>query len=248
MANSAKRGHAAREEVQPKLPPPWGFEWTAATVRVLRQEAKQGNVAALSQLGTLFLDGLRSRHGAVLVRGNVGAGRRMLERAIELGDADAMLELATHLTEQAASTADRARALALYRRAFRRGEATAAYFLADTYKRRGRYREAVAWWRRAHAAGDARAILDLALAELHGVGTRRDGPGALAKLRLAASAPTRWYPRSSGENVRAMIHLARVYGEGWLVPRDGAESARWLRRAAEWDSAIAKAMLAEHWE
>lgn len=89
MANRAKRGHAAREEVQPKSPPPWGFEWTASTVRVLRQEAKQGNVKALSQLGTLFLDGLRSRNGAVLIRGDVRTGRRMLERAIELGDAEA---------------------------------------------------------------------------------------------------------------------------------------------------------------
>ncbi len=139
--------------------------------------------------------------------------------------------------------------MALYRRAFRIGEATAAYNLAFTYKLRGRYREAVAWWRRAHAAGDPSAILDLALAELHGQGTRRNVRGALAKLRQAANATeTKWFPRSSGENVRAMIHLARVYGEGWLVPRDLAESVRWLRRAAEWDSAIATAMLVENWE
>ena len=135
---------------------------------------------------------------------------------------------------------------ALYRRAFRLGQATAAYNLAVTYKTRGRYRDAVAWFRRAHAAGDPSAILDLALAELHGQGTRRNVRGALAKLGQAAEATeTTWYPRSRGENVRAMVHIARVLREGWLVPRDFDASQRWLRRAASWGSATATAIMDE---
>ncbi len=238
-------GPSARE----KAPPSLSYVWTAAAVRTLRLQAEQGNVEALSQLGGPCLEGLRTRGGGVLIRRDVRAGCRFLERGVALGDTGAMLELANHLDERATSTADWSRAIALYRQAFRRGEATAAYNLASTYKKRGRYREAVAWWRRAHDAGDPSAILDIALAELHGHGTHRNVRGALAKLRQAANAtePT-WFPRSSGENVRAMIHLARVYGDGWLVPRDLAESVRWLRLAAAWDSAIAKAMLVENWE
>ncbi len=247
MANKGKRRPPAHDEARPELPPSLSYVWTAAAVRTIRLQAEQGNVEALSQLGGFCLDGLRSRGGGVLIRRDVRAGRRFLERGVALGDTGAMLELASHLSH--AGPAGWRRGVALYRRAFRLGEATAAYNLAFTYKLRGRYREAVAWWRRAHAAGDPSAILDLALAELHGQGTRRNVRSALAKLRQAANATeTKWFPRSSGENVRAMIHLARVYGEGWLVPRDLAESVRWLRLAAEWDSAIAKAMLVENWE
>lgn len=215
MANKGKQRPSAHDEAQREVPPSLSYVWTVAAVRLLRLQAKQGNVEALSQLGSLCLEGLRGPRGAVLIRRDPRAGCRLLERGVALGDTGAMLELANHLDERATSTADRTRAVALYRRAFRRGEATAAYNLAFTYKLRGRYREAVAWWRRAHAAGDPSAILDLALAELHGQGTRRNVRGALTKLRRAANATeTTWFPRSSGENVRAMIHLARTYGEG----------------------------------
>jgi len=141
-------------------------------VRVLRQEAEEGNVEAHWQLGRDCLDGLRSRGGGVLTRRDARSGRGCLEGGVALGDTGAMLELASHLSH--AGPAGWRRGVALYRRAFRLGEATAAYNLAFTYKLRGRYRDAVEWFRSAHAASDPSAILDLALAELDGQGTRRN--------------------------------------------------------------------------
>jgi TPR repeat protein len=42
-----------------------------------------------------------------------------------------------------------------------------------------------------------------------------------------------------------MLVIAQALMDGWLVPRDYEEGHRWLRRAAEWDSLTAKAMLEE---
>jgi TPR repeat protein len=49
-------------------------------------------------------------------------------------------------------------------------------------------RAAVAWFRRTAAAGEMDALLPLAQAELHGLGTRRNVSGAIKKLRRVACA------------------------------------------------------------
>src|SRR4051812_47078227 len=108
---------------------------------------------------------------------------------------------------------------------------------------RRRHRDAVRWYRRAHAAGDPSALLQLGCAELYGLGTRRDPVAAMKKLRTAAASRTKYWPSSTGENVEAMIVIAQTLLDGWLLPRNYNEGIRWLRRAAKWDSAIAKAML-----
>jgi TPR repeat protein len=141
--------------------------------------------------------------------------------------------------------ADIKRAEALYRESFRKGNSIAAYNLAATYQRLQRHRGAFGWYQRAHDAGDPSAPLQLALAELYGVGTKRNGNAAMAKLRRMASSRTKYWPASCGENVEAMLVIAQALMDGWLVPRDYEEGHRWLRRAAEWDSLTAKAMLEE---
>jgi len=223
--------------------PPRPSDWTREHVRTLRKLAQDGDADALVTLGNLCLEGLRHPDGAVLVRRDVRHGRRCLERATQLGDSDGMLSLASYLSRPGARTSELARADALYRRAFRLGCETAAFNLATTYKQRGRYRDAVRWYRRAHEAGDPSALLQLARAELYGPGTKRDPKAALAKLRRMAAGTTKWWPPSTGENVEAMIEIARVLKDGWLVPRDFYEALRWLRRAAKWNSATANAMI-----
>jgi TPR repeat protein len=225
--------------------PPLPRDWTREHVRTLRKLARDGDVDALVTLGDFCLEGLRHPDGTVLVRRNAREGRRHLERATELGDPSGMSSLAGYLSRRGASASEITRAEALYRRAFRMGYETAAFNLATTYKQLGRYRDAVRWYRRAHEAGDPSALLQLARAELYGVGTKRDPKAAIAKLRRVAAAQTKWWPPATGENVQAMIEIARVLLDGWLVPRNFDEAQRWLRRAAKWNSATANAMTEE---
>ena len=137
-------------------------------------------------------------------------------------------------------------ALQLYRRAFRLGHSYAAYALGLAYKRSGRYRDSVQWFRRAHAAGDDASLLQIARAELYGIGTSRDPAAGLKKLLAVANdTDTTYYPAASGENVEAMIEIALALFGGWVLPRDYEGGRRWLRKAASFGSATAKALLDE---
>lgn len=225
--------------------PPLPSDWKPENVRALRTLAQDDDPDALVNLGVLCEEGLRHPDGTVLVRRNLREARRSFERAVQLGDAAGMDSLATLLSRPGARPADIARAELLYRRSFRRGYATAAYNLACTYKHLGRYREAYQWYQRAHDAGDPSALLQLGLAELYGIGTKRDRPRVLSKLRRMARSRIRFWPASTGDNVDAMLTIGQAFMEGWLLPRDYDEGRRWLQRAAERGSETAKAMLAE---
>jgi TPR repeat protein len=225
--------------------PPLPSDWKPENVRALRRLAQRDDANALVDLGVLCEEGLRHPDGTVLVRRNLREARRCFERAVALGDAAGMDSLATFLSRPKARASDIARAERLYRMSFRKGYTTAAYNLAVTYRRLGRYRDAFRWFQRAHEAGDPSALLQLGLAELYGVGTKRDPVAALSKLRRMARSRIKYWPASTGENVDAMLAIARAFLDGWLLPRDHDEGLRWLQRAAEWGSLTAKAMLTE---
>ncbi|NVB77619.1 MAG: sel1 repeat family protein [Kofleriaceae bacterium] len=197
-------------------------------------------------LGEHYREGLVGKGGAVLVRRDLRAARRCLERAAALGDTDGMSSLASLLADERPTASTLKRAAALYRTAYRNGNTTAAYNLAVLHKRHGRHRLAVAWFERAYRAGDPSALLQLGLAELYGVGTPRNGAAGIAKLEAMANSTTKYWPRSTGENVEAMLVLADTLMRGWLVPRDYETAIAWLQRAASWDNATAKTILREH--
>jgi TPR repeat protein len=193
--------------------------------------ARGGDREAMSVLGLVYENGMRDVRGRVVVRGDRRRARAYEERGAAFGDPDAMAALANRLVGARASAASLRRAIALYRRAFAGGAAWAAYNLACTYQNRGRYRDAVRWFRRAAAAGDESALLQIAHAELYGIGTRRDVAGAVGKLRRLARSRRGYYP-DSWMQVEAMMIMARVLLDGWPRPRDVAGGMRWLRRAA----------------
>jgi TPR repeat protein len=224
--------------------PPHPNDWTREHVKVLRAAARRDDAAALSQLGEMCRTGWQRSDGTVLVRRDRKAAKRCLERAVALGDAEAMYALAAVLIDDHRDARTFKRAEALYQRAFHAGESTAAYNLAVTYRRVRRYRDAFRWFQRAHEAGDPSALLQLARAQLYGIGTKRDPSGALAKLRRMANSRTKYWPASTGENVDAMLIIADALMEGWLLPRDFNEGVRWLRRAASWGNATAISLLA----
>ncbi len=131
-----------------------------------------------------------------------------------------MTVVADNLTPCGHSAKALARAEKLYRRAFRLGNPTAADNLAATYQNLGRYRDAVRWHRRAAEAGSATAPLELARAELYGVGTRRNSRAAFVTLRRLVRQRLGW---NNWLRIEAMQLMADSLMNGWLVRRDHAQ-------------------------
>jgi TPR repeat protein len=137
--------------------------------------------------------------------------------------------MADNLTKPGHSAGAFRQAERLYRQAFRLGYDTAAENLAATYLNRGRHREAVQWFRRAHTAGSPTASLEIARAELYGIGTRRNVRAAFAKLKHLADQRLGW---NTWLRVEAMQIMADALINGWLITRDYNRGEALLRRAA----------------
>jgi TPR repeat protein len=154
-------------------------------------------------------------------------------------DANALTELADSLTNTFSRGRKFDAAVRLYRRAFRLGYVIAGYNLACAYQNVGDYRRAVSWFRQLLDAGHLDALVPLAQAELHGVGTKRDVPAAIAKLeRIASGGSFAQFDRE-----QAMITLATILREGWLVQRNYPKAVKWLRRAVNFGSLEARGLL-----
>ncbi len=157
----------------------------------------------------------------------------------KLRDADALQAQADRLTP---SPRTRAEGIRLYRKAYRLGSHTAAFNLAITYRTLGDHRAAVRWFRRAVIAGDPSASMEVARAELYGLGTRRDVPAVFAKLRAIAAAATIMVPRNI-DRIRALLLMADALEWGCLARIDDPASRRLVRRAARLGSTVAKQLL-----
>jgi len=227
--------------------PPTPFErgegYTPELIRRTHEAADRGEAWALFNLGSSYRDGVNGANGRVLVRKNRRTAVRYLEQAVKLGYIDAMVALGSLLSEDR-DERGLARAAPYYRMAYRRGDHTAAFNLACTYRSLGRHREAVLWFRRALAAGDPSASMEIARAELYGVGTRRNVRSAFAKLKAIAKRQSTYWPPNT-DRIEAILVMADALMDGWLVRRNFDDGLRWLRRAAELGSEVAKAKLRE---
>lgn len=85
-------------------------------------------------------------------------------------------------------TEDKARAMALYRKAWRRGSHAAASNIAVLYREQGKPRLMFRWFERVARAGDGSAHLDMARCYLNGVGVRKNVQAALRCLAVANSS------------------------------------------------------------
>lgn len=203
--------------------------YTPAEIKALHEAAAADDREALSELAELYDDGTaRGGDGKLLVKRDRRRARRFYVRAAQLGDAGAMTVLADQLTAKLHSARALTQAETLYRKAFRLGYDTAAENLAATYLNVGRYRDAVRWYRRADAAGSPTASLEIARAELYGIGTRRDARTAFRRLERLARQRLGW---NSWLRVEAMELMADALINGWLARRDYARGLAWLRRA-----------------
>jgi TPR repeat protein len=200
---------------------------TRGELATLHEAAATDDRRALSMLAVLYDQGsVRPR-----VKRDRRRARDFCARAAALGDPAALTMMADDLTRRHPRAL--AQAEKLYRRAFRLGYHTAAENLAVEYLNRGRHRDAVRWYRRSEAAGSPTASLEVARAELYGLGTRRDARAAFVKLRRLARQHLGW---NTWLRVEAMQLMADALMEGWLVRRDFARGEALLRSAAELDA------------
>lgn len=115
--------------------------------------------------------------------------RRAFEQGAALGDVACLTRLA-HMHDVGIGTSvDKALAMGLYQRAWRRERCPlAANNIAVLYRERAQYRTMVAWFRRAAATGDGSAELNLAKCYIEGVGARKDAARGLRHLQAAAQS------------------------------------------------------------
>ena len=214
--------------------------------RLLKNSADSGDASALAELGMHHRDGLEDSAGATILPKSRAGALRCFRRAAELGNTDAMTSLAVMLTQDARRArgakqkALRSEVLTLERRATSLGDPIAAFNLAVSHQLAGQHVEAVRRFRHLAARGDIEALLEVARAELHGVGMRRNVSAALRKLERVALAKG---DVDQLNRERAMLTLALTHWDGWLVPRNFDTALRWLRSASKLGSAAARGML-----
>lgn len=211
-------------------------------IHELRALAATGDPLALAALASAYREGVEDSSGNELVRANPRLASRYETLAAQAGHAGSMTALANDLINKHPQSAA---ARTLYRSAYARGDITAAYNLAATFQNMGNFKQAVTWFRRALRGGDISALLPLARAELFGLGTRRNIHAAVTKLRRLADSELELHP-PYWLQCEAMIVLADAYISGWPLPRDYKRGVQWLERAAELNSAPAKALLQYH--
>ena len=120
--------------------------------------------------------------------GRLDFQRQCLEQGANLGDPMCLQALGYLYDVGEGVTADKTRAMALYRRAWRRGSHAAANNIAIIYREAGKTRLMFRWFERVARAGDGSAHLELAKCYLEGVGVRRNAPAALRCLAIAQAS------------------------------------------------------------
>jgi len=170
-----------------------------------------------------------------------------LARLAESGDTGAQLQLAAAYHDgRDGLTADPRTALQWLTRAARGGNAYAADQLANAYAQGDGTpvdaAQARHWWQVAARAGNADAK--------HQLGQDRPGPletvlSLLTGKTLSEQARPALLARAEGGDATAKYQVAIRYRDGAAgFPRDAAQSAAWLKRAAASGSAPARGLLA----
>lgn len=198
----------------------------------LRQQALAGNVAALNDLGWVWLNGKYWRADTVL------AGHLLRMAALQ-GNAPAWFNLGQQHYFGKGVEASYVQAAECYRQAFERGMLHAAAALGDLYEEevcdaglgwQVDLVQAYQWFFRGAERGDARCRFEVGYRLLHGLCVEADLKAALYWLELAAAAGV----MQAAEELA--VHFSRC---------DAARYLDWRDRAVQMGSSLALAMKLE---
>ncbi len=209
------------------------------TINDLRSRAKRGDAEAWVKLGMYFRDGVRSKSGRLLMSPHARRARACFQNAARLGAAAGLVALANDFADRG----DTRRSLALNRRAWRLGDPTGGNNAAIDLRRMGRHAQAFRIFRVLASGGSDTALLQVAKAELFGVGTRRNSKLALKHFEQVARPKRGRDAASVMDREEAMLRIADALIDGILVPIDFRSALKWLRLAAKGGSDLATARL-----
>lgn len=133
-------------------------------------------------------DALFSIGDAAEEAGNFDLARQSFERGAALGSAECLSRLGYMFDVGAGVAADKALAMRLYQRAWRRGSHVAANNIAILYREQGKHRAMFRWFQKAALNGDGSAQLDVAKCYLDGTGVGRNLQAAIRCLSAALSS------------------------------------------------------------
>jgi uncharacterized protein len=94
--------------------------------------------------------------------GHLRSAFRLMRSAVQLGDSSAMLSLGYLYDCGIGIRKNRDLAMHWYKKAYRRGDSSAANNIGTIYRDEQKYRLALAWFEKAIALGDADANLEIA--------------------------------------------------------------------------------------
>lgn len=139
--------------------------------------------------------------------GNFDLARQCYERGAALGDAECLHALGYMYDVGEGVIEDKALAMKLYRRAWRRGSHAAASNIAVLYREQGKLALMFRWFQRVAIAGDGSAQFELAKCYLEGTGVRKDPQAALRCL--AAAVQSSFITEQEREDAQALLDTLR---------------------------------------
>jgi hypothetical protein len=144
--------------------------------------------------------------------GNFAHARTAFERGAALGDADCLSRLAYLFDTGRGVEADKAIAMRLYQRAWRKERnVMAGSNIAILYRERQHWQPMFRWWQRVATTGDGSSELEMAKCYLRGRGVKRDLQAALRCLAAAeGSAYISDYERDLARRLLRKLRLRRV--------------------------------------
>jgi TPR repeat protein len=107
-------------------------------------------------------DDLFTRADKEADKGNVKLAFRLFLEAAKAGDASCQINLGNFYDEGKGVRRNRAAAMYWYKRAYRRGEATAAHNIGVMWRNEGKHPRALEWFKKSVQLGNAESNLDIA--------------------------------------------------------------------------------------
>ena len=206
----------------------------------LLARAKQGDPEAEWEVGDRYEEGCKDHSGKMIVKRSVRRAAEWFRRAAEHGNAAAQCTLGVLLGDGKGVARNPKEALSWLKKALRGGNPCAAANIAITYREAGNLRAAVKWFRKAAAAGDDDALVQLGIHLYWGKGVRRNPKAAVQCFRKAIKGNN--ICEHGRDDAYFYLGLAKFEGRG--VKRSIPSARKLFERAnVDGDHPVAKSFL-----
>jgi uncharacterized protein len=216
------------------------YKGSVSQWRSLLARARTRDPEAEWEVADRYADGCKDNRGKMIVKRSAAKAARWFSRAAEHGSAPAQNNLGIVLSNGNGVRKNVQEALFWLRKAFRGGDSCAGPNIAVTYRENGNLKAAVRWFRRAVAADDGDALVQLGIHYYWGKGVRTNPRAAVKCFRAAAKAKN----ISGGGRDDAFFFLGIAHLEGHGVRKSIRNAKKYLQRAnIDGDNSAAERML-----